>query len=48
MVSICVVTLKEGTMLDLTGTTLLTAAIAVNLNAFITMMPLSPVQKLTR
>ena len=35
-------------MLDLTGTTLLTAAIAVNLNAFITMMPLSPVQKLTR
>lgn len=34
-------------MLDLIGTTLLTAAIAVNLNAFITMMPLSPVQKLT-
>src|SRR4051812_47495922 len=34
-------------MLDLIGTTLLTAAIAVNLNAFIIMMPLSPVQKLT-
>jgi hypothetical protein len=34
-------------MLDLIGTILLTAAIAVNLNAFITMMPLSPVQKLT-
>lgn len=34
-------------MLDLTGTILLTAALAVNLNAFITMMPLSPAQKLT-
>ena len=34
-------------MLDLIGTTVLTAAIAVNLNATITMMPLSPVQKLT-
>ena len=34
-------------MLDLIATTLLTATIAVNLNAFITMMPLSPVQKLT-
>jgi hypothetical protein len=34
-------------MLDLAGTTLLTAAIVVNLNAFITMMPLSPGQKLT-
>jgi hypothetical protein len=34
-------------MLDLIGTTLLIAAIVVNLNAFITMMPLSPAQKLT-
>jgi hypothetical protein len=34
-------------MLDLIGTTVLTAAIAVNLNAAITTMPLSPVQKLT-
>jgi hypothetical protein len=34
-------------MLDLIGTTVLTAAIAVNLNAAITMMPLSSVQKLT-
>lgn len=34
-------------MLDLIGTTALTAAIAVNLNATVTMMPLSPVQKLT-
>src|SRR5438477_1064814 len=33
-------------MLDLIGTTLLIAAIVVNLNAFITMMPLSPAQKL--
>src|SRR3982074_1794561 len=36
----------EDPMLDLAGTTLLTAAIAVNLNAFITMMPLSTAQKL--
>ena len=35
-------------MLDLIGTTVLTATIAVILNAVITMMPLSPVQKLTR
>ena len=34
-------------MLDLIGTMLLTAAIAVNLNAAITMMPLSSAQKLT-
>ena len=34
-------------MLDLIGTTVLTAAIAVNLNAAITMMPLSSAQKLT-
>ena len=34
-------------MLDLIGTTVLTAAIAVNLNATITMMPLSSAQKLT-
>jgi hypothetical protein len=34
-------------MLDLIGTTLLTAAIAVNLNAAITMMPLSSAQKLS-
>ena len=34
-------------MLDLIGTTLLTAAIAVNLNATITTLPLSVVQKLT-
>jgi hypothetical protein len=34
-------------MLDLIGTTVLTAAIAVNLNATIVMMPLSSVQKLT-
>src|SRR5256886_2267771 len=34
-------------MLDLIGTTILTAAIAVNLNAAITTMPLSPLQKLT-
>jgi hypothetical protein len=34
-------------MLELIGTTILTAAIAVNLNAAITTMPLSPVQKLT-
>jgi len=34
-------------MLDLIGTTVLTAAIAVNLNAAITMMPLSAAQKLT-
>jgi hypothetical protein len=34
-------------MLDLIGTAVLTAAIAVNLNATITMMPLSSVQKLT-
>jgi hypothetical protein len=33
-------------MLDLIGTTVLTAAIAVNLNATIVMMPLSSVQKL--
>jgi hypothetical protein len=33
-------------MLDLIGTTLLIAAIVVNLNAFITMMALSPAQKL--
>jgi hypothetical protein len=31
-------------MLDLIGTTVLTAAIAVNLNAAITMMPLSSAQ----
>ena len=34
-------------MLDLIGTTVLTAAIAVNLNAAIVAMPLSSVQKLT-
>jgi len=34
-------------MLDLIGTTVLTATIAVILNAVITMMPLSPGQKLT-
>ena len=34
-------------MLDLIGTTVLTAMIAVNLNAAIAMMPMSPVQKLT-
>jgi hypothetical protein len=34
-------------MLDLIGTTALTAAIAVNLNAAITMMPLSSARKLT-
>jgi hypothetical protein len=34
-------------MLDLIGTAVLTAAIAVNLNATILMMPLSSVQKLT-
>ena len=34
-------------MLELIGTTILTASIAVNLNAAITTMPLSPVQKLT-
>jgi len=34
-------------MLDLIGTTVLTAAIAVNLNATIVTMPLSSVQKLT-
>ena len=34
-------------MLDLIETTILTAAIAVNLNAVITMMPLSSAQKLT-
>jgi hypothetical protein len=34
-------------MIELIGTTVLTAAIAVTLNAAITMMPLSPVQKLT-
>ena len=34
-------------MLDLIGTMVLTAAIAVNLNATITMMPLSSAQKLT-
>ena len=34
-------------MLDLIGTTVITAAIVVNLNAVITMMPLSSVQKLT-
>jgi hypothetical protein len=34
-------------MLDLIGTTVLTAAIAVNLNATIMMMPLSSVQRLT-
>jgi hypothetical protein len=34
-------------MLDLIGTTLLTATIAVNLNATITTLPLSVVQKLT-
>jgi hypothetical protein len=33
-------------MLELIGTTVLTAAIAVNLNAAITSMPLSPAQKL--
>src|SRR5258708_40160315 len=40
-----VTTLKEeSAMLDLIGPTVLTAAIAVNLNATITMMPLSSVQ----
>ena len=34
-------------MLDLIGTTVITAAIALNLNATITMMPLSSAQKLT-
>src|SRR3981081_2278186 len=34
-------------MLDLIGTTVLTAAIAVNLNAAIAMMPLSSARKLT-
>jgi hypothetical protein len=34
-------------MLDLIGAMVLTAAIVVNLNATITMMPLSPVPKLT-
>jgi hypothetical protein len=34
-------------MLDLIGTAILTSAIAVNLNASVTMMPLSSVQKLT-
>lgn len=34
-------------MLDLIGTTVLTATIAVTLNAAITMMPMSPLQKLT-
>ena len=34
-------------MLDLIGTTLLIAAIVVNLNAFITLMPLSLAQRLT-
>ncbi len=34
-------------MLDLMGTTLITAAIVVNLNAAITMMPLSSAQRLT-
>ena len=34
-------------MLDLIGITVLTAAIAVNLNATVTMMPLSAAQKLT-
>jgi hypothetical protein len=34
-------------MLDLIGTTVLTAAIVVNLNAAITMMPLSSAQRLT-
>jgi len=34
-------------MLELIGTTVLTAVVAVSLNAAITMMPLSPVQKLT-
>ena len=34
-------------MLDLMGAMVLTAAIVVNLNATITMMPLSPVPKLT-
>ena len=34
-------------MLDLIGTTVLTASIAVNLNATVTTMPLSSVQKLT-
>jgi hypothetical protein len=45
----CNYTLKPGRspMLDLIGAMVLTAAIVVNLNAAITMMPLSPVQKLT-
>ena len=34
-------------MLELIGTTVLTAVIAVNLNAAVTTMPISPVQKLT-
>ncbi|MBR1143361.1 hypothetical protein [Bradyrhizobium sp. AUGA SZCCT0431] len=34
-------------MLELIGTTVLTAVIALSLNAAITMMPLSPLQKLT-
>ena len=34
-------------MLDLIGTTLITAAIVVNLNATIMMMPLSSAQRLT-
>jgi hypothetical protein len=34
-------------MLDLIGAIAFTAVIALNLNAFVTMMPLSPVQKLT-
>src|SRR6266850_2386718 len=34
-------------MLDLIGTTVITAAIVVNLNAVITMMPLSSAQRLT-
>src|SRR4030088_656415 len=45
----CNYTIKPGSspMLDLIGAMVLTAAIVVNLNATITMMPLSPVQKLT-
>ena len=34
-------------MLELIGTTVLTAVVAVNLNAAIAMMPMSPAQKLT-
>src|SRR5262249_53706154 len=40
-------TREEKSMLDLIGTTVLTAMIVVNLNATIVSIPLSPVQKLT-